>query len=148
MMMTEKCKKKREARKKKARARLAKLLRPEAMELLRQQALQEGHPALKKTKAQLAKCQKNNKSLLNCADKLLDLLDITIKQADALKSWLVDAPKEANKHQQAKREDTSYAWSVVEKEKVEKQRADAIDTLDRVEEFLKELNKSEKDEML
>ena len=123
MMITNQCKKKREARKKKARARLAKLLGPQQMELLRQQALQEGHPALKKTKAQLAKCQKNNKSLLNCADKLLALLDITIEQADFLNNWLRVAPKEANEHQQAKREDTSYAWSVIAKEKVEKQRA-------------------------
>ena len=110
-------------RQKKLRARLAKLLRPQAMELLRHQVEQEERAALKKTKAQLAKCQKNNKSLLNCADKLLDLLDITIKQSDALNWWLRVAPKEANKHQQAKREDTSYVWSVIEKEKVEKQRA-------------------------
>ena len=117
------------------------------MRLLRQQVEREEHPALKTAKEQLAKCQRNNKSLLNCADKLLNLLDITIEQADALNNWLRVAPKEANKHQQAKREDTSYVWSVVEKEKVEKQRAEAIDTLDRVEKFLEELNKSEKDEM-
>ena len=105
------------------RARLAKLLRPQAMELLRHQVEQEERAAVKQAKEQLAKLQRNNKSLLNCADKLIDLLDITIKQADALNWWLRDAPKEANEHQQAKREDTSYAWSVVEKEKVEKQRA-------------------------
>ena len=46
----------------------------------------------------LATLKRQCDSLLNCADKLLDLLEITIKQADALKSWLVDAPKEANKH--------------------------------------------------
>ena len=93
------------------------------MRLLRQEVEKEEHPALKKAKMQLATLKRNNKSLLNCADKLLDLLDITIKQADALNWWLRVAPKEANEHQQAKREDTSYAWSVIAKEKVEKQRA-------------------------
>ena len=123
MMMTAKNKKKREERQKKELVRLRKFLSLKAMRLLRQQVEREEHPALKKTKAQLAKCQKNNKSLLNCADKLLDLLDITIKQADELNNWLRVAPKEANKHQQAKREETFYIWSVIEKEKVEKQRA-------------------------
>ena len=61
--------------------------------------------------------------MLNCADKLLDLLEITIKQADALKSWLFDAPKEANEHKQADRRDCCYTWGFVEKPKVEKQRA-------------------------
>ena len=108
---------------KKARARLAKLLGPQQMELLRQEVVQEGHPELKQVKAQLAKCQKNNQSLLKCADKLLDLLDITIKHADALNSWLRVFPKLANEHEQARREDASYVWSVVEEPKVEKQRA-------------------------
>ena len=61
--------------------------------------------------------------MLNCADKLLDLLEITIKQADALNSWVVDAPKEANGHKQDNRRDLSYTWGFVEKPKVEKQRA-------------------------
>ena len=56
---------------------------------------------------------------MNCADKLLDLLKIVIKQADALKSWLVDAPKEANEHKQADRRDCCYTWGYVEKPKVE-----------------------------
>ena len=67
--------------------------------------------------------KRNNKSLLTCADKLLALLDITIKQADALNSWLRVFPKLANEHEQARREDASYVWSVIKKEKVEKQRA-------------------------
>ena len=57
--------------------------------------------------------------MLNCADKLLDLLEITIKQADALKSWLVDAPKEAGEHKQDYTRDCSYTWGFVEKPKVE-----------------------------
>ena len=44
--------------------------------------------------------RRNNKSLLNCADKLLDLLEITIKQADALNSWLRVFTKLANEHEQ------------------------------------------------
>ena len=129
------------------RARLAKLLRPQAMELLRHQVEQEERAAVKQANQQSATLKKNNQSLLNCADKLLVLLDITIEQADFLNNRLRVAPKEANKHQQAKREETSYVWSVIEKEKVEKQRAEAIETLDRVQKFLEELNKSEKDEM-
>ena len=105
------------------RARLAKLLRPQAMELIRQQVEQEEQAAVKQANQQLATLKRQCESLLKCADKLLDLLDITIKQADALNWWLRDAPKEANEHQQAKREDTSYVWSRIEKEKVEKQRA-------------------------
>ena len=105
------------------RARLAKLLIPQAMELIRQEVEQEERAAVKQAKAQLAKCQKNNQSLLKCADKLLDLLEITIKQADALNSWLVDAPKEANEHRHADRRDCCYTWGFDEKPKVEKQRA-------------------------
>ena len=37
--------------------------------------------------------------------------------------WLRVFPKLANEHEQARREDASYVWSVIEKEKVEKQRA-------------------------
>ena len=61
--------------------------------------------------------------MLNCADKLLDLLEITIKQADALKSWLVFAQKEANEHKQDRRRDCCYSWGFFEKPNVEKQRA-------------------------
>ena len=105
------------------RARLAKLLRPQAIELIQQEVEQEERAAVKQANQQSATLKKNNQSLLKCADKLLALLDITIEQADFLNNWLRVAPKEANEHQQAKREDTSYAWSVIEKEKVEKQRA-------------------------
>ena len=87
------------------RARLAKLLRPQAMELIRQEVEQEERAAVKQANQQSATLKKNNQSLLKCADKLLDLLEITIKQADALKSWLVEAPEEANQHKQADRRD-------------------------------------------
>ena len=97
-MGSERNKKKREERQKKEKVRLRKFLGLKAMRLLRQEVEKEEHPALKTAKAQLAKLQRNNKSLLNCADKLIDLLDITIKQADALNWWLRDAPKEANEH--------------------------------------------------
>ena len=66
------------------------------MELIRQEVEQEERAAVKQANQQSATMKKNNESLLKCADKLLDLLEITIKQADALKSWLVEAPEEAN----------------------------------------------------
>ena len=50
MMMTEKCKKKREERQKKELVRLRKFLSLKAMRLLRQQVEREEHPALKKAK--------------------------------------------------------------------------------------------------
>ena len=93
------------------------------MELIRQEVEQEERVAVKQANQQSATLKKNNQSLLKCADKLLDLLEITIKQADALKSWLVDAPKEANEHKQNDRRDCCYTWGFVEKPKVEKQRA-------------------------
>ena len=103
------------------RARLVKLLRPQAMELIRQQVEQEEQAAVKQANQQSATLKRQCESLLKCADKLLAQLDITIKQADALNSWLRVAPKEANEHQQARREDACYNWSVVEKPKVENQ---------------------------
>ena len=36
--------------------------------------------------------------LFKCADKLDELVEITIKQADSLTSWLRDAPKGANEN--------------------------------------------------
>ena len=89
------------------------------MELIRQEVEQEERAAVKQANQQSATLKKNNQSLLKCADKLLDLLEITIKQADALKSWLVEAPEEANKHKQADRRDCCYTWGYVEKPKVE-----------------------------
>ena len=93
------------------------------MEFIRQEVEQEERAAVKQANQQSATLKKNNQSLLKCADKLLDLLEITIKQADALNSWLRVFPKLANEHEQARREDASYVWSVIEKEKVVKQRA-------------------------
>ena len=89
------------------------------MELIRQEVEQEERAAVKQANQQSATLKKNNQSLLKCADKLLDLLEITIKQADALNSWLVEAPEEANKHKQADRRDCCYTWGYVEKPKVE-----------------------------
>ena len=94
--MTGKNKKKREDRQKKELVRLRKFLSLKAMRLLRQQVEQEEHPALKKAKELSATLKKHCDSLFKCADKLDELVEITMKQADALNSWLVDAPKEAN----------------------------------------------------
>ena len=97
--MTDKNKKKRDERQRKARERLERFLVPQAKELLRQQVEKEGYPELKQTKDQSAKCKRQIESLMKCANNLFDEVKFTMKQANNLCEYISDMPAGEDKNE-------------------------------------------------
>lgn len=142
LMGTEKNKEKREERQKKARERFEKMLKAQAMDLLRQQVAQEGYPALKQAREQLFKCKQQCESLLKCVKNLVDELEFAEHEASYLCSFLSAMPAGDDKHKHDARRHAAYSWSVLDKIKVQKTRMQAESTLERVGKFMEELKTS------
>ena len=127
------------------RDRLAKLLDPQQTELLRQQVVDEGNPELKNAKDQLAKCQRQCESLMNCANNLFDLLNETKENEIRFCNFISEITAGEDKFAQKNRQEAAYKWSILDKRNIKKKMCVAEKNLDRIQKFLDELKTSKKE---